>query len=283
MSLYINQVTNSQLTTDRQRARATEFVNRNDNDVTHMATRSYNIAHRDDNKKFVKNLKTTIYALPVAAVASDLVLKKGIKPSMKNGAYWGVAVAAPAIVSGVSKAFSKPNEFGKKEENLSFGSHLALTLGTYFAGSFALDKLSQNKTVNKVVDTVIDGIKDTAGKIKNEVKIPETVSQKFTSIKSSIKMPEFVKPVTDKIANSQFLKNMGKDAVSLGKKVINHAPGIMAFGMLGAIIGHGIKQGSAISANKNAIKNAQLETARNLINSYQQENQALKQAQTEEV
>lgn len=280
MSLYINQITNSQLTTDRQRARAAEFVNRSDSEISRMASRNYSISNRENDKKFVKNLKTTIYALPFAAVASDLVLKKGLKPSIKNGAYWGMAVAAPAIVSGISKAITKPNDYGRKEDRLSFGSHLALTLGTYFAGSVALDKLSRNKSVNKVVDAVIDGAKDTADKIKKEVKIPEAVSSKFAKIKD-IKIPKFAKPFTDKIAKSNLLKNVGEKTLSFGKKVLNHAPGIMAFGMLGAIIGHGIKQGSEISANKNAIKNAQLETARNLINSYQEENKVLK-AQAEE-
>lgn len=276
MSLSINKLSSTQLTTDRQRARATEFINRNDREVTEMASRAHDISHRSDNQRFSKNLKTALYSLPVVAVASGLALKKGIKPSLKNGADWGVALAAPAAVSAVSKALSKPDSHGRKHDNLPFGAHLVFSLGTYFAGFTAIEAASKNKKVNEIADAVIKGAKDTYRDVKSKISIPEKMTNAFNSVKSKIKVPEFAKPFADKVMASETMELALKTSKDLGKKVLQHAPLLVAAGTVVAVVGSAVRQASEISGLRSNIKRAQLDTARNLVNSYQTENQNLK-------
>lgn len=266
MSLSINSYNN--LSTDRQKARATEFVNRNDREITKMATRAYNIAHRDEDKKFVKHLRTGVLALPAVALASGLMLKKGIKPSLKNSASWGIAIGAPALVTGLGKVMSKPDANGKKHNNMSFGTHFILSMAGYFAGGLALDKLSHSKRVNIIADDIIHDSKQYYTKIKN--------SEFITNLTSKVKTPEFIKSMTDKAKNSENFMKVADKSLNIGKKAVKHAPWLLALSMLGATLYTGVKQGNEIASTKSKIKNAQLDVARNVIEAYRQENEALK-------
>ena len=272
MSLSIN----NQIGTDRQKARATEFINRNDRDITKMAVRSYNITHAESERKLNNRLKTATAAIPVAAFASGLILKKGIKSSLKHTANWGMLLAAPIVVHDIGRALSKPDAHGKKHDNMPFGIGLGLSLAGYLGGVTALNKISQNKKVNSIADTIITGANETFNKLRKDIKIPENISAKFAEIKSNIKMPKFIKPYIETAKNSENLGKIVKGTKNIAKKALKHSPDIMLFSVLGVALGAAIKQGVEISSRKSQIKNAQLETARTLVNVYAEENKALK-------
>lgn len=274
MGLIINSY--SQLATDRQKERAREFVNRSDRDVTSMAVRSYNITHHNQNKKITDRVGLAIKSLPVVALASGLMLKKGIKPSLKQSALWGVAIAMPAIVTKTAKALSQPDENGKKRCNMSMGSHILCTLAGYIGASAILEKLSKSQKVNSIADTMIDGAKNTYNNLRSEINMPKGLSEKISNIKDSVKSNNYYKEASKFIKESNVCQAAYSTTKKVGKKVIEHAPGLVAIGALLGILAPAVKQGIEISSTKSKIKNAQLNTARDLIDAYAEENEALK-------
>ena len=282
MSISINHkaLAYSPLDTDKKRNRANNFVNKNDREVSQMATRAVSIHNNESNRKFGKRLSLAFNSIPFVAVASGLAMKRGIKPSLKNGAEWGLAVAIPAIVSKANNTAIKSSDniksAEKKHANLSFGAEIGLSLAGFFGASALLDKASKNAKVNKIVDTVIDGTKDTLGKIKKEIKVPESLTQKVSKVAEKVKIPEFAKTAYNKVASSNVAKNVIASGKKIGKKAVKNAPMLVALGVIGAVFGAAVKQSSQISEVKSVIKKDQLDTARNLIGTYKQENEELK-------
>lgn len=263
---------------DRQRERAERFVNKSDREISHMAHRAYNISHYEKNKKFSSNLDKAIVSLPFVAAASSLLMGKGVKNAAKNSAMWGTILVAPAIVQGLGKALSKPDSNGNKHDKTPLGVSFGLSLAGMFAGQAGIQKLSESKKVNQLADTIIDGVKNTYNNVKKEIKFPENISNKIADIKGKIKTPEIIKPAVEFIKGNALINDIKDVSFNVVKKGIKNAPAIVATGAFVAMIGHAIKQGSEISSTKNHIKESQLDTARVLIDSYKQENQALKDA-----
>lgn len=271
MSLMISP---GQTVTDRQRARATEFINRSDRDVTAMAVRSYRIRHAESDKKLNKGLKTAMLSLPAVAFASGLILKKGIKPTLKHTAGWGIILAAPVAVSAIGKALSKPDITGKKHNDMPFGLHFGLSLAGYFGGMTLLNKAAGNEKVNRIADTIIEGAKTTFNNVKKEV--PDKITNKITELKSNIKAPKFVNDLISNAKKSETVVNIAKTTKNIAKKSIANSANILMFSAIGVALASAVKEGIEISSAKSRIKNAQLETARNLVDSYAEENRVLK-------
>ena len=260
--------------TNSQRARAEAFINKNDKDVTKIAARMNSIKHGADNKKFNNRIDNTIKALPLIAVASGLATGRGAKASLKTGAQWGLAVAMPSIVGGANKKFiaSKDGE----HKGMSFGAQLMTTLVGFFGANALLNKAAQNKTVNKAVDALISGVKETYGKVAKEVKIPKNVSKKAGELLDKVKVPEFAKNAFNTLKNSEALKKVADMGLKVGKKVVKHAPDIALGSAIALTLAAAVKQGMEINSTKRHLKEDQLNTARNLVESYKAENEDLK-------
>ena len=284
MSISINKVTSfGSLETDRQRNRAVNFINKDDKEVSRMATRCVNVSNRKSNQKFAKNINTAFNSIPFVAIASGLILKKGIKPSLKSGADWGLAVAIPTVIGKLhNKAVNSSESIKsaeKKHSGLSLGAEMGLALGSFIGAAALLDKAAKNPKVNKVVDTVIADAKSTFGKIKGEINLPKGLTKAISSVKDKVKVPEFAKTHLNKMANSNIVKTAFQTGKSVAKKAVAHAPVLVAFGIIGAVIGSAMKQGAQISRTKSAIKDRQLDVARELVDVYKQENEEIKNQQ----
>jgi hypothetical protein len=284
MSISINKMVGyGSFETDKQRNRAENFINKDDKEISRIAARSVSINNYKSNKNFAKNINTAFNSIPFVAVASGLIMKRGIKPSLKNGAEWGLAVAIPSVIGKLNRKAVETNDSLKsaerKHEGISFGAEIGLALAGFFGATTLLDKASKHPKVNKVVDTVIADAKSTFGKIKNEIKVPENITQALSNAKEKVKIPEFVKTGFNKVANSNAFNNILQTGKAVAKKAVNNAPMLVALGVIGAIVGTAIKQSSQISATKSAIKNSQLDVARELVDVYKQENEELKSQQ----
>lgn len=282
MSTTINHkaVSYMPLNTDQQKNRANAFINKSDKELNQIALRASSIQNHKSNKNLVKNIDRAFNALPLIAVASGLASGKSAKAALKNGAEWGLAVAIPAIVNKANKTAVNSSDnikqAEKKHAGMSFGAEIALSLAGFFGATALLNKASKNAKVNKIADTVIQGTKDTLNKVKKEIKVPEKLTQAYGKIAEKVKVPEFAKNTLAKVKNSQITKNIAEKGAKIGKKAIANAPGIVAVGIVGAILGSAVKQASQTAEIKNSLKRDQLSTAKHLISAYQDENQALK-------
>lgn len=274
MTLTINHtdMASRHIESNQQRSRAVNFVNKSDSEVHHIAQRITNIKNHKKNERLAKNLNAAFNSLPVVALASGLAMKKGIKPSLKNSAEWGLAVAIPAVINKAHNSLSDK----KKKSDLSFGVSVGLSLAGFFGATALLDKAAANPKVNKVVDTVIAGAKDTLKKVRSEIKVPEKFSTALSGLKSKIKIPEFAKNAYSNVMKTDFAKTAIEKGTKLTKGIVKNAPMIVALGIVGTIIGSAVKQSSQVAETKKLIKNDQLNTAKNLVNIYKQENEELK-------
>ena len=270
MTLSINcqDGTCNQLTTNYRRNRAIRFVNKDDYEVSQLATRAVNMQNHKKNEKLAKNLNAAFNTLPLVAFASGLAMKRGVKPSLKNAAEWGLAVAIPGVINKVHNSLHSDKS---KNSDLSFGVGLGLSLAGFFGASALLDRAALNPQVNKVVDAVIDGTKTTYKNVVKEIKIPDKVTKTITDLKSKIKIPESVKTACENFTKKDFMQKAITKGKELGKNAVKNAPMLLALGIIGVIFGSAIKQSVQIANTKKIIKEEQLETARMLVNSYQQE------------
>jgi len=244
-------------------SRAKDFVNANPNKIAHRAYKHYQEDNREKTEKFNNRVDFAIKSLPVIAVASSLALGKSAKSAAKSGAMWGVALAAPAIVSGINNVVAKSSRPVRKAERKHQGLTLAGLVGASIAamevGFRGLEKLAGNKTVNRVADTVVSGAKNTFSKVKSDVKFIDKFVDKGAEVisKAAEHAPAFIKG-------------------SAAKKVVAAAPAIVGFAALGAVVAHGIGQINKYSGIKSDVKAKQFDVAKDIVNAYDTENQSLK-------
>ena len=150
------------------------------------------------------------------------------------------------------------------------------TLVGFFGANALLNKASQSKTVNKVADVLINGVKDTYGKVAKEIKIPKNISKKAGELIGKVKVPEFAKDAFDTVKNSKVFKNVADMGLKVGKKVVKYAPDIALGSAIALTLAAAVKQGMEINSTKRHLKDNQLNTARNLVESYKAENEDLK-------
>mgnify|MGYP007101842281 CR=1 FL=1 len=243
--------------------RAKDFVNANPNRVAHKAFRHYQADNQENEKKFNKRINLAINSLPVVAAASTLALGKGAKSAAKSGAMWGVALAAPALISGINTLATKSSRSVKKAEKkhqcITLIGLIGASIATMEAGFRGVEKLAQNTTVRNAADTLVDGAKNTFKNLRSKVSGVNKFAEKGASVMKSVAehTPKFMKG-------------------NAAKKVVGMAPVIIGFTALGAIVAHGLGEARKMSAIRADVKANQLNTAKELINVYDEENQNLK-------
>lgn len=294
-------VSYQQYGSDYEKSKANNFVNASDRELDRMAARKYRRTHRAEDRAFTRNANLAMKSVPLVAVASSLALKQGGKAALMNGASWALAIAAPAIVSeanAIAIGYSpKLKRFEDKHENLTFAGGLAASVGAFVGGNKVLNKIVEkapkileNPKVKAMTDKLAEStakFKDSSIGIYNTVKnkVPEKLSNlkevmKLENIKK--KMPEFKVPgeITNKLATLKNLETT-KTAVAfvknIGKQAIKHAPLLTVLGIGTAVIAKSINSAKEVSNIKSNLKEAQLNTARNLNLAYAEENKSLKE------
>lgn len=261
------------------RAQAREFAQASKKDVANMAVLQYSIENQDKNVRYNKRLNRAMNSLPVLAVASGLMAKKGVAASLGSGVSWGLALLAPDLISGVNRKLTKANPNLKRAEEkhptATFLAGVTASIGTFLGASVLLNKGLANKKVQKVVSSAVDMVKDAGKSVKNS-KFVSSAGAKFVELKSQIASSKVVKPVLEKINNSAILKDNIKGAKSLGKKALKYLPELTILAVGASLIAKSIKTIHSVNNNKKGIEEAQLQTANKVIDSYEAENEELR-------
>lgn len=266
--------------TDTQRESAKKFVNANDKDVSKMASRQYSQKYHNDDKKFSRNISLAINSLPLIAVASGLASKKGAAASIKDGAYWGIALLAPKVINkanhALTKNSSKIENAEKKNSGMSYMTQVAASIGAYFGATALFNKAIEQPKVKEFGKNIINKATDFAKNIKNPIKLSPEAGAKLAELKNNIKVPEFAKPAIETLKNSETLKTVLNTSKGIAKKAIKNAPVLTVLGIGAALIAKSASSANKFAGIKSDIKNAQLETAKGLVNTYSEENEDLK-------
>ena len=231
--------------TDRQKAKATKFVNANDKELNQLAYKINNRKHRDS--KFAKNVAKAILALPVVAGAAAAITTKG-KVSAKTlgaakvGLKTAASIALPLMVLDANNVIANKKPSVRKAEN----KHPLLTLAGLSAVATAavtvLDTVTQKvspkataklKALGKKIkldklatkmDAAPEAIKGMASKLSEKVSLPKGVKDRLSTISSKVKMPQILKDGYAKIANAETTKNavaaMKKTGTKMLKKIL---------------------------------------------------------------
>lgn len=266
---------------DVQRAKAEKFVNASDNTINRLARRNYNKLYREENKKFDKRVVTTLNTLPLVAVASGLVAGKGKKGALLNGLTWGMALVAPSLVAKANNNFVKNNpkvaNAERKHPIATLTANIAASVGAFMGLTSIADKVLANPKVagaGKVVadraGQALSAVKTASVGLMKKAKVPELV------VATMMRIPKPVMDGAEAFAKNPIVKNVGGFAKNLGKGLAKNAPALLVFGTVGAIIGKGVSDARKFSGIKSEIKDAQFNTAKNLVNAYSAENAELK-------
>lgn len=267
---------------DVQRAKAEKFVNASDNTINRLARKNYNKLYREEDKKFDKHVSTTLKTLPFVAVASGLAMGKGKKGALMSGLSWGMALVAPSLVAGANKAFVKNPKVAKAEKEhpiTALTANVVASIGAYMGLTSLADKVlttPKNIEAGKAMfGKASDALKVVAEKVAplaEKVKMPEFAKNAI----SKVKVPESVKTAVKTAVESPVAKSVGSFAKDLGKGLVKNAPTLIVLGTMGALIGKGVADARKYSGIKAEIKDAQFNTAKNLVNAYSAENAELK-------
>ena len=190
-----------------------------------------------------------------------------------------MALLAPDLISGVNRKLTKANPNLKhaeeKHPTATFLAGVTASIGTFLGASVLLNKGLANKKVQKVVSSAVDMVKDAGKSVKNS-KFVSSAGAKFVELKSQIASSKVVKPVLEKINNSAILKDNIKGAKSLGKKALKYLPELTILAVGASLIAKSIKTIHSVNNNKKGIEEAQLQTANKVIDSYEAENEELR-------
>ena len=235
------------------------FVEADPNILAHKSYRRQQILHKADTKSFNKGINRTINSLPLVAAASTLLLTKNPAKAVKEGAKWGAVVIAPAIISKAHsvavKSSSDIKRAEKKHSGLTFAGLILASFATMEAGFKGINKLAKNQTVKNVFNATIEGSKDIFNKVKPDIKkvVPNNVI-------------DVAKKVVDKFPPK----------LLIGRQALANAPIIVGGLALAAVVGKAVSEASKFSKIKSDIKTAQFETAKDLVNIYDEQNQQLR-------
>lgn len=266
---------------DVQRAKAEKFVNASDKTISRLARKNYNKLYSEEDKKFDKRVGTTLKTLPFVAVAGALAAGKGKKGALLSGLSWGLALVAPSLVGAANKNLVKNNPKLERAERkhpvAALTANVAASVGAFMGLASIADKVLANPKVAELG-------KNLAGKANNVLNAAKTSTFgliKKTKIREAIVAAamNIPKPIVDgatKIAKNPVVKNLGGFAKNLGKGLAKNAPTLLVFGTVGALIGKGVSDARRYSGIKAEIKDAQFNTAKNLVNAYSAENAELK-------
>lgn len=277
---------------DIQRAKAEKFVNASDSTINRLARKNYNKLYSEENKKFDKRVVTTLNTLPFIAVASGLAMGKGKKGSLMSGLSWSMALLAPSLVASANKAFVKNPKVAEAERKhpvTTLAANVAASVGAFMGLTSLADKALAHPKVAKGLNNLSNNASEAFGALKGQAQtlLKKTkISGAVTGLmmKADMATPKVVKDAL----NSPVAKGVGEFARNLGKGLVKNAPTLVVLGTVGALIGKGMADAKKYSGIKADIKDAQFNTAKNLVNAYSAENKELKVenaklAQAEEV
>lgn len=269
---------------DISRAKAEKFVNASDNTINRLARRNYNKLYSEEDKKFDKRLSTTLKTLPFVAVASGLAMGKGKKGALLSGLSWGMALVAPSLVAGANKAFVKSPKVAEAERKhpiATLTASIAASVGAFVGLTSIADKVLSNPRLmnkgKKMVAPVVDAVEKFADKAVCPKFVRDGVA-KLGNAKTAIinKIPASVKDGAKALVESPVAKSVGGFVKNLGKGLVKNAPTLVVLGTVGALIGKGMADARKYSGIKADLKDAQFNTAKNLVNAYSAENKELK-------
>lgn len=266
---------------DVQRAKAEKFVNASDRTINRLASRNYNKLYKEEDKNFNKRVVTTLNTLPAVAVVSGLAAGKGKKGALLSGLGWSFALIAPALVGAANKSLVKNNPKLEKAERKHPLTALAGSVAASVAGYMGLASIADKVLANPKVATVGKNIAGKANNVLNAAKTAAFGFIKKTKIREAVVATamSIPKPIVDgaaKIAKNPVVKNVGSFVKNAGKSVASNAPMILTLATLGAVVGKAFSDASKFTAIKKDIKDAQFNTAKNLVNAYSAENKELK-------
>jgi len=285
--------------TDRQKAKATKFVNADNQELNNLAYKITDRKHRD--KKFSINVARAIMATPViAGVAAAITTKgkvsaktlAGTKSFVKNAVELAVPVAVLSAHNKMVANSPKTQKAEAKHPLLTLTGLVGVATGAVMATDMAMAKISPKaaqklKSIGKTIkldklaskmDAAPTAIKTTMGKLADKISLPKGVKERLSSLTSKIKMPQILKDGYKKIAELNVTQNVAKGMKNAGKAMLKN-PVTTTFGVIGAVlIGNAVKNTLELTATKNKLKDAQMKTATNLINAYAAENESLKAA-----
>ena len=266
---------------DIQRAKAEKFVNASDKTISRLARKNYNKLYSEEDKKFDKRVGTTLKTLPFVAAAGALAAGKGKKGALLSGLSWGLALVAPSLVGAANKSLVKNNPKLERAERkhplTALTANVAASVGAFMGLSSIADKVLANPKVAEVG-------KNLAGKANNVLNAAKTSTLgliKKTKIREAVVAAamNIPKPIVDgaaKIVKNPVVKNLGGFAKNLGKRLAKNASALLVFGTMGALVAKGVSDNRRYSGIKAEIKDAQFNTAKNLVNAYSAENAELK-------
>ncbi len=267
---------------DIQRAKAEKFVNASDNTINRLARKNYNKLYSEENNKFDKQVSTTLKTLPFIAVASSLAMGKGKKGALMSGLSWGMALVAPSLVAGANKAFIKNPKVAEAERKhpiAALTANVAASVGAFMGLTSIADKvltspraIEAGTALSAKAGKVLASVSKKVAPLAEKVKMPEFAKNAI----SKVKMPEFAKKGMETLAKNPLAKEVSGFAKDLGKGLVKNAPTLVVLGTVGALIGKGVADAKRYSGIKADIKDAQFNTAKNLVNAYSAENKELK-------
>ncbi len=285
--------------TDRQKAKATKFVNADNRELTKLAYNINDRKYRDN--KFAKNIVRVTAALPLIGAAVVAATTKG-KVSTRTiaGAKSFIKTAgAMAVGVGVIKANNKIADNSPKVKRaerkhpiltlagltaFATASVTALAAGAAKVSPKAAEKLvSLGKRIKldkfaQKLDKAPEAIRKVASNIKQQVSLPKGVKENLSKIAKNIKVPQILKDGYSQIANAKSTKAVLNTMKKAGSAMLRN-PVTTASAVIGAaIVGHVVKKSVETAQTKTKLKEAQLKTANQLIDAYSKENESLKMA-----
>lgn len=285
--------------TDRQKAKATKFVQANDKELNQLAYKINNRKHRDN--KFAQNVAKAVLALPVVAGVAAAITTKGKVSSKtlgaaKAGIKTAASIAVPLMVLDANNVIASKKPSVRKAENkhplLTLTGLTAVATGAVVGLEAIAQKVSprataQLKTLGKKIkldklaakmDAAPEAIKGVASKLSEKISLPKGVKERLSSISSKVKMPQILKDGYNKIANAEVTKNAAMAMKKMGSKMLKNpvSTAMVAIGV--ALVGNAVKRSVELSATKSMLKADQMKTANALINAYAAENESLKSA-----
>lgn len=281
---------------DSQKALATSFVKMNDKQISKKA---YIVSgQKEKDNKFNKKLGKTFVSLPLIGGAAAATINKGgmsskliagTKGFAKTSVGIGIPLATIAANAIVASKNDKVMEAEKKHPWLTMGG-LVVTSSILYDGveilakniaprakeiastiskKTHLDKLAQN------IDKTPKIIGDFVNKNVNKLGVNKTI-KKISSL-----VPSSVKEANKKVINSDIAKNITAGAKTLGKIALKNPVTTVLGLMIVASVGHSINKHKNVEAQKSILKDAQHQTAKELITAYAMENDSLKNANKE--
>ena len=169
-------------------------------------------------------------------------------------------------------------------------AQVAASIGAYFGATALFNKVIEKPKVKEFGKNMIGKVsefasnaKQTIKNMKSPINLSPEAGAKLAELKAKVKVPEFAKPAIENLKNSETLKTALTTSKNIAKKAIKNAPILTVLGIGAALVAKSVSSANKFGEIKSNIKNAQLETAKGLVNAYSQENEELKAEKEEQL